>query len=164
MTGKVSLPEKPVMITIDDGNRTDLIFAAELAKHGFRGVYCFPDISALSEAEIIDLAAQGEICGHTRTHPDLSRLCRSDQETEILENRSRLQGITGQPIRCFSYPYGKFNDASVKVVAELGFDLAFDASGTPTAFDAIDRFHLPRFEVHNGMSLEAFAERVRAWT
>ena len=163
LTIDAPLPERPVMLTIDDGNRTDLVFAATLARHGYRGVYFWPDTSPLSEAEMVDLAAQGEIGAHTRTHPDLSTLARAEQRAEMDENARRLRSITGQPVGTFAYPYGRFDEASPEVVVELGFDLAFDAWGEPTAVGDIDRLHVPRFEIPNGISLDAFITRVEAW-
>lgn len=163
MTTGAPLPERPVMLTVDDGNRTDLVFAAVLARHGFRGVYLWPDTSPLSEAEMVELAALGEIGGHTRTHPDLATLSPEEQRSEVAGNLDRLRRVTGQPVRCFAYPYGRFDDASAEIVAELGLDLAFDASGSPTAIGALDRLHVPRFEIPNGIALADFAARVEAW-
>jgi len=163
MTSDTDLPGKPVMLTIDDGNHTDHVFAATLAQHGFRGTYFWPDTSPLSVKEMIELAAQGEIGAHTRSHTNLSTLSHADQKAEINDNLQRLRCITGQPVRSFAYPYGEFNDASSEVVRELGFDLAFNASGTPITIGDIDRFHVPRFEISNGISLEEFIIRVKAW-
>jgi len=71
--------------------------------------------------------------------------------------------VTGQPVVTFAYPYGKFDEVSPDVVAELGFDLAFNAWGEPTAVGDIDRLHVPRFEIPNGISLDDFIARVEAW-
>jgi len=163
MTSGAPLPRKPVMLTIDDGNRSDHVFAATLARHGFRGVYFWPDTSPLSEPEMVELAEQGEIGAHTRTHPDLTTLARADQRADIDENARRLRDVTGQPVVTFAYPYGRFDEASSEVVAELGFDLAFDAWGEPTAVGDLDRLHVPRLEIPNGLSLDDFITRVEAW-
>lgn len=163
MALEAPLPRQPVMLTIDDGNRTDHVFAATLAQHGFRGVYFWPDTSPLAEAEMVELAEQGEIGAHTRSHPDLTTLARADQRAEVDENARRLRRITGQPVATFAYPYGKFDEATPDVVDELGFDLAFDAWGEPTAIADIDRLHVPRFEIPNGISLDEFITRVEAW-
>ena len=162
MSAGAPLPEKPVMLTIDDGNRSDLIFAAVLARHGFQGVYFWPNTSPLTPDEMVSLAARGEICAHTCTHPNLEFVSKADQRPEIVENQQRLQVITGQPVRCFAYPYGRFSSASVEVLTEQGFALAFDAFGGPTAIGDLDRLHIPRREVRNGISMAAFIALVEA--
>lgn len=163
MSTGAALPDKPVMLTIDDGNLSDRIFAETLERYGFRGVFFWPDTSPLSEAEMIELAAHGEIGAHTSTHPYLTKLSRAEQEREITRNLHRLRAITGQPIRAFAYPYGDFNDASTEIVESLGFDLAFNAWGKPIEIDDIDRWHVPRFEIPHGITLDAFIARVEAW-
>lgn len=163
MTAGAPLPARPVMLTVDDGNRTDPVFAAVLARHGFRGVYFLPDTSPLSDAEMVELAALGEIGGHTRTHPDLATLSPEDQRSEIAGNLDRLRRVTGQPVRSFAYPYGRFDDASTGVVAALGLDLAFDAWGPRRALADVDRLHVPRLEIPNGIAPADFASRVEAW-
>ena len=67
------LPDKPVMITVDDGNTSDLRFAEIVTKYGFRPVFFWPNFADLTQEEMQYLAGLGEVCGHTVSHAALCR-------------------------------------------------------------------------------------------
>jgi hypothetical protein len=59
---------------------------------------------------------------------------------------------------CFAYPFGKSDEASVEIVATVGFRMAFDAAGGPARLDGeLDRWNVPRVEVSGEWSLATFA-------
>src|SRR3712207_9585248 len=64
-------------------------------------------------------------CGHTVNHLDLSQLAPAEQRAEIVDNKLWLEGILGQPVTCFGYPFGRYNDATDVIVDEAGYLLAF---------------------------------------
>jgi len=154
------LPANPVMITVDDGNKTDVLFAEILDKYGFRGTYFWPTGSYLSKAEIAELAQTVEACGHTVNHLDLSQLAPAEQRAEIVDNKLWLEGILGQPVTCFGYPFGRYNDATDVIVDEAGSLLAFNAWGPPAPLTDFSRWHLPRIQVDGGLTIEQFVERL----
>jgi peptidoglycan/xylan/chitin deacetylase (PgdA/CDA1 family) len=154
----VPLPARPVMITIDDYWAAAPAFLELLQVHGFRGTHMLPNGADLSGAEIAELAKEGEVCGHTVTHPFLPELSPQGQRAEIEENKAWLEGIVGQPVVCFAYPFGKSDEASVEIVATVGFRIAFDAEGGPARLDReLDRWNVPRVEVSGEWSLAKFA-------
>src|SRR5690606_22465651 len=83
MTYGIPLPEKPVMITVDDGNFTDWYFLELLERYGFEGVFSLPNYVQLTPAEIRTLDRAGEVCGHSVSHPNLSTLSYDEQLYEI---------------------------------------------------------------------------------
>lgn len=126
------LPERPVMITFDDGladlqgvfseaGLTGVVFAiTELV--GAAGRWegrQVADAAGLAEW----FAAGIEIGGHTRTHPDLRGLRGAALESEVSGCRDDLLGFGITP-SAFAYPYGEYNDEVVEVVAKV-FSLAF---------------------------------------
>lgn len=150
------LPSKPVMITMDDGNASTLTLAAHLAEYGFRGVYPLPNYAELTPDQIRNLAANGEVCGHTVTHPDLSQVSDADQRWEITQNKAWLEQIIGKPVTCFAYPFGTYGPDTAGIVADAGFTLAFNAWGGPVHLANADRWHLPRMEVDGGYDFSVF--------
>lgn len=154
------LPAKPVMLTIDDGDAESMEFEQILAKYGFRGVYFLPNYSELSKAEINELAASGEVCGHTVSHPDLSKLSYNKQEQEIAANKVWLEGVIGQSVGCFAYPFGRYSDVTAQILADAGYDLAFNAWGPPASLTDPNRWHIPRVEIDGGISLDKFIKDV----
>jgi peptidoglycan/xylan/chitin deacetylase (PgdA/CDA1 family) len=157
LDGKASLPERPVMITIDDGYYSDIVFRDVLEEFGFRGTYFWPNISELSPSEMAEIAGSGEIGGHTVSHPDLATLSATEQAKEIGENRTWLEQITGQGLVSFAYPFGSFGEDTGKIVEQAGFSLGFAAFVPPVKLGEIDRWHVPRQMVEGGISMSEFA-------
>ena len=55
---------------------------------------------------------------HSWSHPDLPSLPAAALQREIHEAGDRIEQMTGAPVRCFAYPYGRFGDREVAVVAD----------------------------------------------
>lgn len=90
----------------------------------------------LDPEDLAGLAAYGcEVANHSRTHP----FCRSivDERaarTELVEHARRLESLTARPVRAFSYPYGRRNDATPLVeraLRESGHEAMFLAESRP---------------------------------
>lgn len=154
------LPAKPVIISVDDGNTTDPLFAKILDKHGFRGTYFWHTGSRISEEQIVDLAETGEACAHTVNHLDLTSLPVAEQWTEIVDNKLWLEQIIGKPVTCFGFPFGASTTETAHIVNEAGFLLAFDAWGPPAPLAALDRWHVPRIEIAGGATIEQFIDKL----
>ena len=107
----------------------------------------------LDEKDCIELA-QGagiEIGAHTVTHPSLASLSVALQRKEILDSKAQLEKILNQPIKSFSYPFGKQHDyspATTALVQEAGFSVACsNISGVVNT--TTDPFQLPRVHIHD---------------
>jgi peptidoglycan/xylan/chitin deacetylase (PgdA/CDA1 family) len=84
----------------------------------------------LSPQDLAGLAAGGcEVANHTRTH----LFCRAIPDEavaydEIVEHARRLESLSGQRVRAFSYPYGRREDATPmveRILRESGHDASF---------------------------------------
>ncbi len=157
MTYGVPLPEKPVMITIDDGNATDWVFLELLERYGFQGIFSLPNYAQMTAEQIRTLDRAGEVCGHTVSHQNLSTLDYDGQYYEIVENRKFLEEILGHEITCFAYPYGAFSGLTPYVVIKAGYLMAFNISGGPQPLDtSINRWHILRINVNGNATLDDF--------
>src|SRR5688500_17684934 len=85
------IPARPIIISIDDYWEPTPDFVRLLEKYGFRGTYVLPNGAQLSEDEIVALAKQGQVCGHTVTHPYLDSLPPEEQTWQIAENKRWLE-------------------------------------------------------------------------
>ncbi len=157
LTYGVPLPDRPVMITIDDGNASDWLFLESLERYGFEGVFALPNYAQLTASQIRTLDRAGEVCGHTVSHENLSGLSYDEQLYQIAENKRFLESILGHEITCFAYPFGAYDGLTPYVVIEAGYLLAFDVSGGPQPLDAsIDRWHVVRINVNGAGTLDDF--------
>jgi peptidoglycan/xylan/chitin deacetylase (PgdA/CDA1 family) len=94
--------------------------------------------------EAADLARRGFSFGsHGRTHRDLTRLSPGEARDEIARSRREIEERLGTPVRSFSYPYGRLNDAVRVAVERAGYRAAFTLYPRRRAA-ALDRYELRR--------------------
>jgi peptidoglycan/xylan/chitin deacetylase (PgdA/CDA1 family) len=100
-----------------------------------------PHMEPLSWSEARELSQNGiEIGAHTMTHPVLSRMTdRTDLLAEIGGSKKRIEEELQRPVIHFCYPYGcweDFNDETIKVLEQTGFQTAVTAQHGMNTHDA----------------------------
>ena len=175
------LPEKPVLITFDDGYE-DLVENAlpVLRRYGFgAAVYVVTNqlggTNAWDEArgwgslrlmtadQIRFWAAQGiEFGAHSRNHADLTSLNPAELTEEVAGSSNDLESLLNSRVASFAYPYG-FHDKRVDDCVRNSFDLAFIADDSDEGLNYLDTdpHLLLRTMVQSKDSLFAIACRVR---
>ena len=108
-----------------------------------------PDDLMMTSSQVREMHAAGMLIGaHTVSHPILASLSDVEARAEIAGSRVALESILGQRVNHFAYPNGKpgkdYNDRSVAIVRELGFDSAV-CTQWGAARGSTDRHQLPRF-------------------
>jgi len=144
MGGRVEqLPNKTVLLTFDDGyaDNYDAAFLPlleqEMTATWFITTNCInghaqwmgsncPETKILEESQLHEMSKEGmEIGAHTCSHPDLTTISYTDQFTEVLKSKNKLEEIIQDKVISFAYPYGRLNDDAIKSVRAAGFQLAF---------------------------------------
>ena len=135
------LPDRPVLVTFDDGFRDFLttavpimqrhgIVATLYATTGFMGDDGAPGANRsgdemLSWRELAEVAGQGvEVGGHTHSHPMLDTLPHAAARDEITRCKALIEERTGAPVASFAYPHGYSSAWVRRVVAEAGYTSA----------------------------------------
>lgn len=153
IAGRWNAPKPGIVLTFDDGYRSNYDIAAPLLeKNGFRGVFFIPSAEValtrgaadinfrsagpdqpeprLSWPECRDLAARGHTIGsHTRTHLRLS----DDQSTEslnkeIAQSRVEIRRILGIDVRDFCWVGGEewaYGKIAYQEVVRAGYTRAY---------------------------------------
>ena len=133
------LPPKPILITFDDGYRSNLDFALPaLAEAGYTAtVFVVSGLIGranlwdadeiqeplLSGAELREIRKCGhDVQSHTRTHPNLTKLADRAAIDELLGSRLELQDLTGAPVRVIAYPWGAANARVQRLAARAGYE------------------------------------------
>jgi peptidoglycan/xylan/chitin deacetylase (PgdA/CDA1 family) len=123
------LPEKPVVVSFDDGYRGQYVYARpELRRLGWPGVLSLivrtveePN-GELSPQMVQSLINDGwELDSHTIHHLDVSQLTGSQLEQEVGESRRILQQRFHQPVNFFCYPSGRFDAQAIQAVRAAGY-------------------------------------------
>jgi peptidoglycan/xylan/chitin deacetylase (PgdA/CDA1 family) len=119
-----TLPEKPIVVSFDDGYRPQYTFALPtLRKHGWPGVLNLKaEGSDLYESNVEAMLAAGwELAAHTINHSDLTTLEGEALEEEVAGSRKILQREYGVPVKNFCYPAGRFDETVIAAVEAAGY-------------------------------------------
>lgn len=137
---RLPLPEKPVVITFDDGFE-DFYTAALPLLRAHKSVATLYVTTGYMEGTSRWLAAEGEgerpmmswaqlqevsrsgvECGaHTCTHPQLDTLSLKEAQREIMGSKRALEERLGRAVLSFAYPHGYHSPAVQKLVQQAGF-------------------------------------------
>jgi len=170
--GKDDIPERCVMITIDDGWQATHTLAMEVLRefdYPFT-VFLYEKYvgvggRSMTREQIRELAAGGAtIASHSVSHDNLSsRRGRSDEayhawlKTELEDSHRFLEeqfGDTGAVVKVFAYPYGIYNDKVIEMAREFGYEACFTVDARKTEWDT-DDMQIGRYVVH-GTTLANF--------
>jgi peptidoglycan/xylan/chitin deacetylase (PgdA/CDA1 family) len=126
--GRRSLPRRPLVVSFDDGYRSDADIALPVLRRlGWPGVLFLelgrldrPD--GLTRAQVRTLMAAGwELGAHTITHPDLTTLRPPPLRREVAGSRRILRRDFHVAVVDFAYPLGRYDRAVVREVRSAGF-------------------------------------------
>jgi peptidoglycan/xylan/chitin deacetylase (PgdA/CDA1 family) len=108
--------------------------------------------AVLGWEQLRQLSQQGvTLAPHTRTHPLLSRCCADQVREEVEGSRDDLRQQIGHCPDVLAYPAGGHNAEVVRVVGELGFELAMTTRRGLTRLDRANRLALRRINVSRTM-------------
>lgn len=130
--GAPALPERPVLLTFDDGSATHHSVALPVLRDlGWVGTF-FPMTVVLdkqgwlSRDNLREMDAAGMTIGaHTWDHQRLDRLPADQWGTQAAEPRAELAAVLGHAVDLLAYPYGVWNQEALVHVAEAGYRAAF---------------------------------------
>ena len=155
LNGTGTLPEKAVVITIDDGYRStyDVAFPI-LKKYGFPAtVYVYSDFvnsgMALTWAQMSEMQGSGliDIESHSKTHTSMALLPNEQNGAGYKERVSKevtvpdgvLSSKLGKSIKHFAYPYGDTSPTVMGVLQDRGYHTAttVQRGGNPSFADPL---------------------------
>ena len=163
------LPEKPVLITFDDGYKDNYTNAYPIMKKygfkgtifvvtGFLGVYD----NYLTWEQAGELAENGfSIESHTHNHKSMTEASDDDISKELAKSRDTLKEKLGVEADFIAYPTGTYNLHIAELVKEAGykgaFTIKYDNASRDSNVYAIER--VPIFHTEN--TNKDFLERIQ---
>lgn len=152
------LPEKPVVLSFDDGyvSQYEVAFT-EMKRLGWPGLLNLKagetDIYKRQVREMV--AAGWELGSHTVDHPDLTTLDPTALTEELTRSRRILRRRFGVPVTHLCYPAGRYNDAVVAATEAAGYTTA--STTDPGLAESNDPYRLKRIRVNRGDGPDALA-------
>jgi peptidoglycan/xylan/chitin deacetylase (PgdA/CDA1 family) len=121
-----------LVLTFDDGPAdaaTDAAILRVLARHRAHAIFFTVCKKAERDGQPIpervkdllaDIAAGNVIGNHTYTHANLRKIAGSDLAREIVGCQATLERLTGQRVRWFRSPWGRFDPAVLTLIEQAG--------------------------------------------
>ena len=180
------IPNKSFVITFDDGYEDNFINAFPLLeKYGFKAtIYIVlnrfeqnwatdKDVNQssnelnnekmLSNEQINEMINSGliEIGSHTLDHVNLPKLTNEEKTIQLKESKEKIEEIFNITCNSFAYPFGFFDEDSVKIVNEANY-----TNSTTTVNSVFDKnkytnFEIPRIMISGRQGLFSFILKIK---
>lgn len=159
--GKTELPEKSVVITVDDGDPSFFELAVPIIQKynvqatSFVVTYWYGDVAQNKEKNIsyqshsYDMHKAGANGKGVMLSWDYDKM-----KEDVLTSQQILGGAT-----IFCYPFGQYNELDIKVLKDTGYKLAFTTQGGRVK-KGDSKFELPRVRIAGNTGIEAFKKKV----
>ncbi len=158
------LPEKPLVLTFDDGYRGDFVYARQALREerwpGDLNLLVKNLGGELTDSMVRQLIDDGwELDAHTISHLDLTTMSGSRLRREVDGSRLILQRRFHQPVNFFCYPAGKFDPQTIQAVRDGGYLGA--TTELPGEASKSNMFELHRIRVEGSDGVSGLASKLR---
>ena len=178
LEGEISLPEKSVVLTIDDGYASTYDIAYPLLRRfGYQAtVFVYTDFvgtsAGLNWTQLKAMLDSGliDIQPHSKTHADLTKRLKGEGDAAYLKrvrdevklSSRTLRRKLGVSIHTFSFPFGAENDELLKILEDEGFDLGVTVTrGGNPAF--ANPYALRRTQIYCKDGVKALARKLNVF-
>lgn len=178
LNGKKIINEESVVITFDDGYKTNYRIAFPILREfkftatifltsgrvggtsdweRLKGV---SELPLMSWREVREMSNYGiDFGAHTDTHPHLTRISLNKIREEIVLSKKKIEDGLLKPVYFFAYPYGEYNSEVKKLVQEINFTAACSTEPGLNRHSQ-DFFTLKRSGIFRDVSLPGFRTRL----
>jgi peptidoglycan/xylan/chitin deacetylase (PgdA/CDA1 family) len=176
LAGREPLPQRSVVVTIDDGYESVHRYAAPLLRsHGFAAtLFVYTDFigagNALSWAQLQELSRGGliDVQAHSKSHRNLiergagesDERYRQAIDAEARVPREMIERRLQTPVREFAYPFGDANEQVLQALGRQKYQLGLTVTPGGNAFYA-QPLMLRRTMIYGDLDLEAFKAKLQ---
>ncbi|MDH5718777.1 MAG: polysaccharide deacetylase family protein [Spirochaetia bacterium] len=164
----VKLPEKPILITFDDGRKNFFTNAKPVLDSAqYKAVlFIYPNPininhdSFLTWQQIQTLYNEGhDIQSHTYTHPLLDRMSLSSQSKEFQLSKKTIEQKLNSNVQWLAYPFGAYNADTKNELKKADYEGAFTVfSGSN--FPGEDKYSLKRILITSNLSISNLKNKI----
>lgn len=159
-----AVPEKPVLLSFDDGYADTYTIVYPLLKElGFPSVvFVNPsDVGTrLTWDQLREMKEGGmTISNHGYRHVEMGTLSKEEQKANIMKGQEALKKELGIDNPWFCYPYGDVNTSTEQIVKDSGIKMAFGMKSGWAHMNS-DPYYILRVWIGNAVDVKHFEERL----
>ena len=167
LAGELTLPEKPVLITFDDGYEDNYTNAFPILKgYGIRAtIFVIPAFvgkkNYLNWDQVKEMSENGiNMQSHTLNHYKLEELPDDEIRSELLNSKLVLEEHLGKEVNFMAYPTGTYNLHIAGIAKDVGYKGAYTIKygGVDLGSNMYALERVPIFQTENTM--KDFYERI----
>ena len=173
--GKMKLPEKPIIITFDDGYYSNYEYIYPILKQYNVKVSIFiitdkigqeiDGIKYLGWEECLEMQNSGlvEIFSHSKKHVFYDRFPIRELSDDVLESYEMIEKHLGkQDLKVFAYPYGAYTKETVRTLQNNGIDFQIYDIGINN-FKNLDKEYIKRINIPCEMTGKEIIEEIESY-
>lgn len=131
------IPKKSVVITFDDGYLDNYEYAYPILKEFSLKATIFVTPNTIDKSngymtskQLKELQGNGiDIESHTFNHEELNNLSYEKQLKTLKESKEVLEKILDKKVNYIAYPFGKYNEDTIKAMKNAGYTMGFTTGG-----------------------------------
>lgn len=172
---KIKLPEKPILISLDDGYNSvyELIYPI-LKKYNVKAsIFIVTGLIgkeqdgkkylSWNECEEMQNSGLVEVFSHSTRHVFYNRLDVSEIERDVLESYQIIEENLGkQDLKVFAYPYGAYNAKTVQVLKENGIDMQVYDIGM-NYLEGFNKDYIKRINISCGVTGKEITQEIEKY-
>lgn len=164
VNGEKGLPEKSIVITVDDGDESFFKLAVPvLEKYNFTATSFvitswYGHVVSTYTSSAIDYQSHSD--NMHRSGNDGKGAFLTLSYNDACADLEQCRSIIGDNCKVFCYPFGHFNDNAKKTLKDCDYILAFTTQAG-RVFPGMDPYELPRIRMSKGISLNSFVNMVK---
>ena len=165
LRGGAPLPDRPVLVTFDDGyadflQAAEWLLSARLPSTLYVTTAAVGTTGMLSRRQLSSLGQAVEVGAHSRTHPRLDELAPARLRSEVFGSKAELEDVLQRPVRSFAYPHGDHDQDVRRSVVAARFESAA-AVKNALSHDRDDPFAIARVTVTADVTARRIEELLR---
>ena len=127
--------KKALTLSYDDGQVFDRKLVEIFNKYNMKGTFHLNSGTLgqggfVTVEEVKELYRGHEVSCHTVTHPYMNQLPQGQLIQEVWDDRRNLERMAGYPVRGMSYPFGVYDERSMKAIELLGIEYSRTVNAT----------------------------------
>ena len=174
--GKIELPEKPILISMDDGYYSNYEYIYPiLKKYNIKAsIFVVTDKIGkeiegkkyLGWEQCLEMQNSGlvEICSHSKKHVFYDKLPVRELRDDVIESYQTIEEHLGkQELKVFAYPYGAYTKETVRTLKNNGIDFQVYDLGINN-FKDLDKNFIKRINIPCEMTGEEIIDEIENGT